>query len=86
MPRSISQAGSETIAVLSGEIEPSKPQRAGMTYISHLRCGTVVIGTISPPRTTWGIKAMGVSAIAASDDATTVDRSRPIDDGAERSS
>ena len=32
----------------------------------------VVIGTISPPRTTWGINAIGVSAIAASLLATKV--------------
>ena len=46
-------------------------------YMSGLSIGFVVIGTISPPRTTCGMSAMGVSAIAASADATSVERSRP---------
>ena len=56
---------------------PSKPQRDGMMNIIGFMFGLVVMGTIRPPSTTCGMSAMGVSAIAASADATMVDTSRP---------
>ncbi len=58
-------------------IAPSKPQREGIRYMSGLRFGFVVIGTIRPPSTTCGMSAMGVSAIAASAEATSAETSRP---------
>src|SRR4030095_5061292 len=77
MWRSISHEESCSGACLSGTTAPSNPQRAGMAYMSHFRCGTVVAGTIRPPSTTCGMSTIGVSAIAASEEATTVERSNP---------
>src|SRR5215831_7384982 len=48
-----------------------------MIAMTHLSVGLVVIGTMSPPITTWGMSAMGVSAIAASLEATTVESMSP---------
>ena len=70
-------AEAPAIASRSLAIAPSKPQREGIRYISGLRFGFVVIGTIRPPRTTCGMSAIGVSAIAASADATSVETQEP---------
>ena len=65
------------MAMRSWATAPWKPQRAGMTHHERLEHGFVVIGTMSPPSTTWGMSAIGVSAIAASAEATTVDSRSP---------
>src|SRR6185503_15807227 len=49
-----------------------------MANMNHLSIGFVVMGTMSPPSTTCGISAIGVSAMAASLEATTVDSMSPM--------
>src|SRR3954463_4288304 len=48
-----------------------------MANITHLSVGFVVMGTIKPPSTTCGRSAMGVSAMAAVLDETTVESKSP---------
>src|SRR5258708_37585283 len=71
------QAGAVEMAKRAAAIAPSNPQRDGMRYMRGLRFGLVVMGTMRPPRTTWGINAIGVSAIAASAEPTSAEIPRP---------
>jgi hypothetical protein len=77
-PRSMSHASSLASATRLGAMAPSNPHREGMACMTtRMYLGVEVIGTRSPPRTTWGMSAMGVSAMAASDEATTVESNNP---------
>src|SRR5262245_57498164 len=63
----------------SAASRPSKDQREGMSAITYSSQGLLVMGTMRPPSTTWGISAMGVRPMAASEEVTTVEMSRPIE-------
>src|SRR6185437_16143598 len=62
----------------SAERRPSNDQRDGIAAITYSSQLLLVIGTMRPPRTTWGMSAMGVSAMAASEEVTTVESRRPM--------
>jgi hypothetical protein len=71
-----STPGSKATAARSLDRALEAPARRH-AYMSGFRFGLVVMGTIRPPRTTCGMSAIGVSAIAASADATNVERRSP---------
>src|ERR1700729_341250 len=63
----------------SAATRPSNDQREGMAAITYWSQLLLVMGTMRPPSTTWGMRAMGVSAMAASDEVTTVESRSPME-------